>query len=159
MPACVLTLCDPVDCSPPGSSVHGIVQARILEWVAMAFLRGSSQPGDWTCISCIAGRFVTHWATWEACTCHIEQINQCSSRGLHSHWQFLPNDRASKCGLQCQGLNCSSPEALTSKWWPCLPAFPHFCAHWRLSRSTMFPLWLAAPWTTMVSCKQVTEIR
>ena len=41
-----LTLCNPLDCSPPGSSVHGILQARILEWVAMPFSRGSSQPKD-----------------------------------------------------------------------------------------------------------------
>ena len=45
----VLTLCNPVDSSPPGSSVHGIPQARILEWVAMSFPRGSSQPRDCTC--------------------------------------------------------------------------------------------------------------
>ena len=65
-----LTLCSPVDYSPPGSSVHGILQARILEWVALPFFRGSSWPRDRTCISCvscIAGRFFTHWATWEAC--------------------------------------------------------------------------------------------
>ena len=43
-PSC-LTLCDPMDCSPPSSSVHGILQARILEWVAIAFFRRSSQPG------------------------------------------------------------------------------------------------------------------
>ena len=43
-----LTLCDPVDCSPPGSSVHGILQARILEWGAIAFSRGSSRPWDRT---------------------------------------------------------------------------------------------------------------
>ena len=46
-----LTLYDPMDCSPPGSSVHGISQARILEWVAMSSSRGSSQPRDQTCIS------------------------------------------------------------------------------------------------------------
>ena len=47
-------LCDTVDCSLPGSSVHGILQARILEWVAIAFSRGSSQPRDWTqvCLNC-----------------------------------------------------------------------------------------------------------
>ena len=43
-----LTLCDPIDCSPPGSSVHGILQARILEWVAIPFSRRSSQARDWT---------------------------------------------------------------------------------------------------------------
>ena len=48
-----------MDGSLPGSSVHGISQARILEWVAISFSRGSSQPRDWTCISCIAGRFFT----------------------------------------------------------------------------------------------------
>ena len=60
------TLCDPMDCSPPGSSVHGILQARILEWVACPFSKGSSQPRDRTCISRIAGRFFTIWATREA---------------------------------------------------------------------------------------------
>ena len=49
-----LTLCDPVDCSPPGSSVHGILQARILEWVAISFSRGSSRPRDQTCVFCIS---------------------------------------------------------------------------------------------------------
>ena len=53
------TLCDPIDCSPPGSTVHGILQARILEWVVMPFSRGSSQPRDRTPASCIAGRFLT----------------------------------------------------------------------------------------------------
>ena len=47
------TLCDPVDCSWPGSSVHGILQARILEWVAVPSSRRSSRPRDQTCISCI----------------------------------------------------------------------------------------------------------
>ena len=54
-----LTLCDSMDCSPPGFSVHRIPQARILEWVAISFSRGSSWPRDWTCFSCIAGRFFT----------------------------------------------------------------------------------------------------
>ena len=54
-----LTLCDPVDCSPPGFSVHGILQARILEWVAIFSSRGSSWPWDWTHVSCTAGRFFT----------------------------------------------------------------------------------------------------
>ena len=53
------TLCDPVDCSPPGSSVHGILQARTLEWVARPSSRGSCQPRDQTQISRTAGGFVT----------------------------------------------------------------------------------------------------
>ena len=59
-------LCDPMDCSPPDSSVHGILQARILEWVAIPFSRGSSWPRDWTQVSWITGRFFTIWATKEA---------------------------------------------------------------------------------------------
>ena len=51
-----LTLCNPMDCSLPGSSVHGIPQARILEWVAISFSRGSSRPRDRTQVSHIAGR-------------------------------------------------------------------------------------------------------
>jgi len=53
------TLCDPMDCSLPVSSVHGISQPRILEWVAMPSSRGSSRPRDRTRISCIGGRFFT----------------------------------------------------------------------------------------------------
>ena len=53
------TLCGPMDYSPPGSFVHGISQARILEWVDVSSSRGSSQPRDWTHVSCIAGTFFT----------------------------------------------------------------------------------------------------
>ena len=60
-----LTLCDLIDCSLPGSSVHGIFQARILEWVAISFSRGSSQPRDGTQVSSIAGRRFTVRATRE----------------------------------------------------------------------------------------------
>ena len=54
---------DPIDCSPPGSSVHGTLQARILEWIAIPFSRGSSWPRDQTWVSCIADGFFTIWAT------------------------------------------------------------------------------------------------
>ena len=54
-----LSLCSPMNCSPPGSSVHGILQARIVEYVAIPFSRGSSQPGDQTQVSFIAGRVFT----------------------------------------------------------------------------------------------------
>ena len=55
-----------MDCSPPGSSVHGVLQPGILEWVAMPSSRRSSQPRDGTWVSCTVGRFFTVWATWEA---------------------------------------------------------------------------------------------
>ena len=71
------TLCDP--CSPQGSSVHGISQARILQWVAILFSRGSSWPRDWTWVSCITGRFFTVWATliWP------------HPKSLHLQWLFF----------------------------------------------------------------------
>ena len=56
------TLCDATNYSPPGSSVHGILQARIWEWVVMPSSRGSSQLRDWTQVSCIAGGYFTIWA-------------------------------------------------------------------------------------------------
>ena len=60
------TLCDPVDCSLPGFSVYGILQARILEWVTISFSRGSSRPRDRTRVSRIGGRRFNLWATREA---------------------------------------------------------------------------------------------
>ena len=64
-------LCDPMDCRLPGSSVHGISQARILKWIAVSFSRGSFPPRDGSCVSCIsalAGRVFTSGVTWEATT-------------------------------------------------------------------------------------------
>ena len=60
------TLCDPMDCNSPGSSVRGISQARILGWVAISYSRGYSRPRDWTCVSCIGRQILYHGATWEA---------------------------------------------------------------------------------------------
>ena len=63
-----LTLCDPTHCSPLGSSVHGISQAIILEWVAISYSRAYSPPRDWTCVSCVSclgRRILYHCTTWE----------------------------------------------------------------------------------------------
>ena len=75
-----LTLCNAMDCSPPGSSVHKISQTRTLEWAAISFSKGTSLPRDQTCISCvscIADR--CHWATWEA-RAHFTLLQICSAR-------------------------------------------------------------------------------
>ena len=67
----MLTVCDPMDCSPPVSSVCGILKARTLEWVAISSFRGSSWPTGWMCISfisCISRWSLYHWASWEAHT-------------------------------------------------------------------------------------------
>ena len=66
-----LTLCDPMGCSLPNSSVHGILQARILEWIAISSSRGSSRPRDQSWVYHIAGRFFIVWATREAHICYM----------------------------------------------------------------------------------------
>ena len=89
-----------MDCSLPGSFVYAVLQARILEWVAILFTRGSSQPGDWTHIFCTGSRFFTVWATvnrfyllgarsWDVCMCSIGSNtlwpHECSSPGSSVH--------------------------------------------------------------------------
>ena len=68
------TLCNPMVCRPP--SVYGILQARMLEWVAIPFSRGFSQPRDQTQVSCIAGRFFTIWAIREDPFKHLLRANR-----------------------------------------------------------------------------------
>ena len=59
------SLCDPMDCRPPGSSFHGIFQARTLKWVSIPLSRGSAGSRDQICLSCIGKRILYHWDTWE----------------------------------------------------------------------------------------------
>ena len=73
-----------LDCSPPGSSVHGILLARIVEWVAASSSRESSQPKEWTWVFCFGSRFFTTGATWEA---HMGLGKLCIiSEPLHVEW-------------------------------------------------------------------------
>ena len=80
----VASLCNPVDCSPPGSSVRGILQARILEWVVMPSSRGSSQPRDQTQASCVAGDSLLS-------ELYLCLVFSCVSAALH---QVSPHTRA-----------------------------------------------------------------
>ena len=80
------TLCDPMDCSPPGSFVHWIFQVRILEGIAISFSRGTSRPRDWTQVSCGVGNFLyCRWILYQLshqgtgpCGCLQEEINTSS---------------------------------------------------------------------------------
>ena len=76
-----LTLFDPMDCSPPGSSIHGIFQARILEWVAIPFSRGSSQPRDRTWVFCIVGRCFTVSQLVKKSACSAEDLGSIPGLG------------------------------------------------------------------------------
>ena len=80
------TLCDSVDCSLPGSSIQGILQARILEWVAISFSRGSSRPRDRTQVSGIGGKCFNFWATGEAF--HVLAIVNSAAMNVEVHISF-----------------------------------------------------------------------
>ena len=89
--SCDQTLCDPIDCSPPGSSVRGIFQAQILEWVAISFSRGSSRPRDWTCVSyipCTGRRILYQCTTWDDPGTIQESWFLLSSGNQSQIWQW-----------------------------------------------------------------------
>ena len=90
------TLCDPMDCSLPGSSIHGILQARILEWVSMSFSRGPSRfrtPTRISCISCMGRQILYHWATSEASHHFMESLQAAwgclHTLGLSPGWNMM----------------------------------------------------------------------
>jgi len=88
------TLCDPMDCRPSGSSVHWIIPARILKWVAISSSKGSSPPRDWTRVTYIGRWILYHWATWETSKCQRQveiPIQQWAPVGSVGVWiAFLP---------------------------------------------------------------------
>ena len=113
-----------MDCSPPHSSVHGIFQARILEWVASPFSRGSSQSRDQTQVSHIAGGFFTIWATREALK--IIKCESCSvlsdslrPHGLYSPWNSPGQNTRMGRYSRLQGIfpsQGSNPGLLHYRW-------------------------------------------
>ena len=97
-----LTLCDSMDYSLPGSSVHGIFQARILEWVAISSSRGSFSPRDWTHISCIGRRILYNWATWEAS--RVTRLKPARASPELCTWGFWKRGITKLVGCQPGGL-------------------------------------------------------
>ena len=132
-----LTLCDQMDCSPPGSSVHGIYQARILEWVAISSFMRSFQPRNQThipCISHIDKWILYHWATWKAwhtnlscccCSVALSCLTLCDPMGcimpgfpvLH----HLPELAQTHVHWVCNAIQPSHPLVPFSS---CLQSFP-----------------------------------
>ena len=109
------TLCDPIDSTPPGSAIPGILQARTMEWVAISFSRRSSQLRDWTQVSRIVGRCFTIWATREVIKCVIlwltepfkaqETPQYISHKSIHAimHYQ---NASVTNCKSKGIGSGC-----------------------------------------------------
>ena len=98
------TLCDPMDCNLSGSSVHGIFQARRLEWVVISFSTGSSQPRDWTWVSHIAGRFFTIWATRKALSIYLSICTY-----MYVYTSVKSSSVAQSCPTLCDPMNHSTP--------------------------------------------------
>ena len=102
-----LTLCNPMDCSLPGSSVQGILQARILEWVAIPFSRESSWPRDWPWVPSIASRFLTIWTTRKAPYLQIFKC-ACVSMMFYSLLYLLGNIFFLNISFLFSHLQCAS---------------------------------------------------
>ena len=96
--------CDHMDCSLPGSSVVEVLQARILEWVAISFSRGSSWPRDQTQVSCAAGRFFTNWATREVA--YVSLLEICMPLPFDWVKRVLVRETGLKLHLQQKGKLC-----------------------------------------------------
>ena len=125
-------LCDPMGCSPPGSSIHEILQARILEWVTMPSSRGSSQPRDQTQVSCIAGRFFTTGLPGKTSHFHAMCLVMSESLqppelppgySLHGifqarilEWVTIPFSRGSSQPRNCTWVSCVSCVSCSAGW-------------------------------------------
>ena len=128
-----LTLCDPMDYSPPGSFVHGILQTSILEWVAIPFSRGSSQPRDWTRVFCIAGRLFTLWVTKETLQClEISYfIKKITYLYICLYWDLVVAGGIFSCGMWT--LSCSTWDLVP---WSGIESRPPAWGAWSLSHWT-----------------------
>ena len=117
-----LTLCHPMDCSLPASSVHGIFQPRLLEWVSMSYSRGSSQPRDWTRISCVSctGRQVD-----SVPPCHLgsperKVIHNCRRTPTPLRWRAKESMTLPR--TLCPGQSRLERSCLRARSEPCLPS-------------------------------------
>ena len=136
----VQLICDPMDCSPPGSPVHGISQARILEWVVISYLRGSSQPrgpNHVSCMSCIGRQILYCCATWEAPIRHSWKVNPSRDAGICNQLSLLRGQewvrRGSSQVREAMFSGQPQPQPLTA----CQPLGAASVAH---------PASSAAPW-------------
>ena len=126
-----LILCYPLDCRCPGSSVHGIIPGRMLEWVAISSSRGSSGPRDWTCVSCSSciGRWILyHWATWAVAVFYPWIMsNSLQPHGLQHARVPRPSLSPRVCSISCPLSQWCHPTVSSScpRLLPSAPGKPH----------------------------------
>ena len=148
-----------MDCSLPGSTVHGIRQARILQWVAISFSRGSSRPRDPTYISCIGMWILYHWATTETLICIFCSVQFSSSVVSDSLRPHESQHTRPPCPSPTPGVHSDSHPS--SQW--CHPAIlssvvPFSSCPQSLPASESFPMSQFFAWggqSTGVSCSQL----
>ena len=145
------SLCNPMDCSPAGSSIHGILQAKILEWVAVPSSRGSAQPRYQTCVfyvSCLAGRFFITSATWEAFwngkNCHCDDWEQwfASSLVQGNHLWTFENYPHMATVLETALVLVKQPQVFL---WKSLSHFQLFETLWAIACQVPLSLELSRP--------------
>ena len=139
------TLWDPMGCSPPGSSVHGILQVRILEWVAIPFSRGSSEPRSQTQVFRIVSRLFTIWATREAQYC-VSPFHDKEMKPFFPSLPFKKKKKKKKKGKQKKRKGKNLVTCTTEAWsqvkWDCLlslTSFPDQLFHPKEKSMNVFP--------------------
>ena len=139
-------LCDPMDCNLPGSSIHGILQARILGWVAICFSRGSSWSRGWTWISCIMGRLFMAWATRQSTLGKVKNSRKgVTVWSVVKHWGDQPD--WSEGPLNVAGnRDTSSYSSLKSISNITSLVIPSCFLQMELSKHLYKPLWVPCIW-------------
>ena len=144
-----------MDCSPPGSSVHGILQAKILEWVVISFSRGSSWPRDWTRVSCLAGGFFTteppRKASLSLFLVYLE-LFFAFLLCLFLQWNFysIPSSFHSYAALFYKGALAGQCQEFIGARLPPFQLWVPLLLDWAAASSALFHL-LSSDWPAMLS--------
>jgi len=137
-----LTLCDPMDCSLPGSSVHGIFQARVLEWGAIAFSRRSSRPRDRTWVSLIVGRRFTIWQQAAFNFAHRPLHDHTMSRAVYLSKGEPPQSSVTSLNWGClpeKEKNSSQDFTYSVSLWILPSKIGNFILYWEKTHQQHYP--------------------
>ena len=169
---CIQLFCDPMDCSLPDSSVHGIFQARILAWAAISFSRASSCSKDRIYISCgsCLGKWVLYqWAIWEACLCCVLKVKNFRLTGSNKEYSgvlFSPPTLPPVTRRWTPRTFCQEDQSMLAMGEPCPLAFGQLVrwtrpSQWHTKNTNSSLDWLRAaphPHRRTTSIRQETEL-